>query len=207
MDLLEWQSMPKDSNTFIVQASSTNCDDAWMPFPIGMCYHYTKGRVIPTGEHDNLVLCAISPTTDQVRRPYGKNRPSILNTLTANGIGNQYVHPSEYYERLPTYKFVVSPEGNGIDCHRHYEALISGCIPIVERHCLTEEKYRGLPILWTDDYSEITPAYLNAKYEEMKTATYDFSRLRLDSYTPEMQEEIKRCGNFWMKRITGRDFY
>ena len=106
-----------------------------------------------------------------------------------------------------SYKFVVSPEGNGIDCHRHYEALLAGCIPIMERNALIEEKYRGCPILYTDDYSEITPTYLNAKYDEMKTQAYDFSRLFLEFYPPETQTEIKRCGNYWMKQLTGQTVY
>ena len=33
---------------------------------------------------------------------------------------------------LSKYKFIISPEGNGIDCHRHYEAILCGCIPIIE---------------------------------------------------------------------------
>jgi hypothetical protein len=102
---------------------------------------------------------------------------------------------------------VVSPEGNGIDCHRHYEALLAGCIPIVERNPLIEEKYKGCPILYTDDYSEITPAYLNARYEEMKTVVYDFSRLFLDYYSSEQQNEIKNCGNFWTLRLADRLAY
>lgn len=77
----------------------------------------------------------------------------------------------------------------------------------MERNPLIEEKYKGCPILYTDNYSEITPEYLTAKYEEMKIQTYDFSRLFLEFYPPETQNEIKRCGNYWMKKLTGRDVY
>jgi hypothetical protein len=102
---------------------------------------------------------------------------------------------------------VISPEGNGIDCHRHYEALLAGCIPIVEHNPLTEEKYRGCPVLYTHDYSEITPEYLDTKYEEMKNNVYDFSVLYLSYYPAELQSEIKRCGNYWMIRHTGQPVY
>jgi hypothetical protein len=112
-----------------------------------------------------------------------------------------------YFDTLPSYKFVISPEGNGIDCHRHYEALLAGCIPVIERNPVIEEKYKGCPILYTNDYSEITPAYLELKYEEMKTQTYDFSRLFLEFYPSETQAEIKRCGNYWMKQLTGQTVY
>jgi len=102
---------------------------------------------------------------------------------------------------------VISPEGNGIDCHRHYEALIAGCIPIIEDNSQIREKYKGCPILYTHDYSEITETYLIQKYTEMLDQTYDFAPLFLSTYTPEEQEEIKKCGNYWTQVTTNRDFY
>lgn len=204
MDLITWQTHPKNASSLIIQSSSTNEDDAWMPFPIGMGYHY---RPFQPGPHSQTVLCALNPYTDMRRRLTGQNRRTIMATLHANGISNTPLSPDVYFGTLPSYKFVISPEGNGIDCHRHYEALLAGCIPIVERNPLIEEKYKGCPILYTNDYSEITPEYLLAKYEEMKSKTYDFSRLFLDFYPPEMQSEIKRCGNYWMIRMTGRAIY
>jgi hypothetical protein len=32
--------------------------------------------------------------------------------------------------KIGKYKFVVSPEGNGVDCHRHYECIGLGAIPV-----------------------------------------------------------------------------
>lgn len=208
MSLSEWQATYKDESTFIVQASSMNMDDAWMPFPIGMQFTYGKmdlTRRLQMGPHDKLVLCAIGAETDQRRRPSGKNRASILGTLAMNGIQNGYT--SMYFQALPSYKFVVSPEGNGIDCHRHYEALMAGCIPIIERNPLVESKYAGCPVLWTDDYSEITPAYLERVYPEMLDKVYDFSRLHIGFYDFATRCHLKECGNFWMKRTLNKVWY
>jgi hypothetical protein len=108
---------------------------------------------------------------------------------------------------LPKYKFIISPEGNGIDCHRHYEALMAGCIPIIEDNELIREKYKGCPILYTKDYSEITKEYLESKYEEMKNKYYDFSRLFLNYYDDKTQIEIKNNGNYWGNRLTGKTWY
>lgn len=205
MTLSHWQSLRKSPQDLIVQASSTNEDDAWMPFPIGM--NYTFPGTVSVGDHSQTVLCALNPNTDGRRRPTGVNRHRILQTLAANGIQNEVVAQTAYFDRLPFYKFVVSPEGNGIDCHRHYEALLSGCIPIIERNPLVEQKYSGCPILWTVDYSEITPDYLALKYQEMSQQVYDFSRLFLRYYSPETQADIKRCGNYWMVRLGRAPFY
>lgn len=200
-----WQRMYKRPRELIVQASSTNEDDAWMPFPIGM--NYTYPGTFSFGDHSQLVLCAINPNTDMRRRPTGMNRHRALQNLAANGIGNGSIPPNAYFDTLPSYKFVISPEGNGVDCHRHYEALLAGCIPVIERNPLTEAKYVGCPILWTTDYSEITSEYLETKYVEMKSQVYDFSRLFLAYYPPEVQTEIKRCGNYWMVRHGKKPFY
>jgi hypothetical protein len=44
------------------------------------------------------------------------------------GNGGDY---ENYLINLKKHKFVVSPPGNGIDCHRNWEAIYLGCIPIV----------------------------------------------------------------------------
>ena len=201
--LREWQQMDNDVSNLIVQASAVDGSDSMQPFPIGMGYKY-KGQQLK-GPHDQTVLCAIATHTDQQRRPYGNNRKKIIKTLESNGIKNKLT--DNYFDDLSKYKFVVSPEGNGIDCHRHYEALIAGCIPIVEYNDHIQEKYKGCPILYTKDYTEITEAYLSKKYEEMLDTEYDFSKLMLDYYDEETIKEIKKCGNFWMKTHNGKEWY
>ena len=37
-----------------------------------------------------------------------------------------------YLMDVAQYKFAYSPEGNGIDCHRTYELILLGVIPILE---------------------------------------------------------------------------
>lgn len=207
MDLPTWQRTRKHTRDLIVQASSRNEDDAWMPFPIGMNYTFVGPEREQFGSRQNTVLCALNPFTDKTRRQSGVNRRSIINVLERNGIPNEKLTPDGYFQCLPTYKFVVSPEGNGIDCHRHYEALIAGCIPIIERNPLVEKKYHGCPILWTTDYSEITRDYLESKYNEMKNHVYDFSRLFIGFYPTHLQDQIKKCGNYWMMRHGKEPFY
>jgi hypothetical protein len=79
----------------------------------------------------------------------------------------------------------------------------------MEYNPLTEEKYKGCPILYTHDYSEITPIYLENKYKEMLDKQYDFSCLFLSTYDKETQKAIKESGNFWLERIeaTRRTWY
>jgi hypothetical protein len=209
--LREWQLKKKPIHDLIVQASSTDGRDRWQAFPIGMqysyIYNYKKGDSIQIGKHDNTVLCCITSNTDYKRRPRGLNRQLFVNILNNNKIVNNIIGHSDYFEKLPSYKFVISPEGNGIDCHRHYEALIAGCIPIIEHNTQIEKKYKNCPILYTKDYSEIKEEYLMKKYKEMLDTPYDFSRLFLSFYDKETQADIKKCGNFWMNKRTKEVWY
>lgn len=208
--LRTWQQQYKDPNQLIVQASAKDGSDAWQQFPIGMSWQYVlnhqKKQSIQLGEHSELLFCAIA-ITDWQRRPKSPNREFFLRNLNQNGFENQTLEHSIYFNSLPKYKFVVSPEGNGIDCHRHYEALLAGCIPIMEKNHLVEEKYSNLPILWTTDYSEITPSYLITKYDEMIEQTYDFSRLFMDYYDTKTQNNIEDYGNYWINKTTNLLWY
>lgn len=211
--LSSWQIREKPRSELLYNCSEFNHqNDEWVPFPIGMGWSliHSKSSLLDLqcGGHDDLVLCALNPDTDQRRRGSSSlHRRCILETLRSNGIQNTYIHGPSYFNALPTYKFIISPEGNGIDCHRHYEALMAGCIPIVEDHSGIREKYRGCPILYTKDYSEITPDYLEKVYREMVDREYDFRKVLLSSYSTEDQAQIRENGNYWSHRLSGRRWY
>ena len=93
----------------------------------------------------------------------------------------------QYMKSMVEHKFVVSPEGNGIDCHRHYEAILTKGIPIIQypaEHQVKRrwntpsymEKYEDLPVLWTDNYRRLHQKYLEETYLEMLETEYDFEK-------------------------------
>jgi hypothetical protein len=74
-------------------------------------------------------------------------------------------HP-KCYELISKYKFILSPQGAGLDCHRTWEALYLDIIPIVLSSSINEI-YDELPILVVNDWNDITEAFLNEKYNEI----------------------------------------
>ena len=64
------------------------------------------------------------------------------------------------WQNMILYKYVLSPHGNGLDCHRTWEALVLGCIPIVKTSPL-DHMFAGLPVLIVKDWSDITQELLN----------------------------------------------
>jgi hypothetical protein len=75
------------------------------------------------------------------------------------------------YRHQSQYACVISPFGNGYDCHRTWEALILGCIPIVKTSAL-DVLYQDLPVWIVQEWSDVTEAALNATIERFR-AHYD----------------------------------
>ena len=210
--LREWQQKQKSIEELIVQASATDGSDSWQPWPIGMGHEFLSYKGLfqqsQVGAHQQTVLCCFITGTDERRRKLGLNRRKIEYELHKKGIYNlPFVRKESYWKALLDHKFIISPEGNGIDCHRHYEALMAGCIPIVEDNPLIRQKYAGCPILYTKNYMDIKESFLQKKYQEMLDTQYDFSCLFLSHYTEEQQNKLKACGNYWMKKLAGKDYY
>jgi len=71
-----------------------------------------------------------------------------------------YLVPS-YQNRIESwllqsqFAFVASPRGGGVDCHRTWEALCLGCVPIVKSTGM-DDLYKGLPVWIVKDWSELT---------------------------------------------------
>jgi len=71
----------------------------------------------------------------------------------------------EYCADIAAHKYVLSPPGAGPDCHRHWEALALGAIPVVERS-VAMSQFEALPILFVDRWEDATPDMLDAMAAE-----------------------------------------
>ncbi len=101
----------------------------------------------------------------------------------------------EYISELAKHKFVISPPGLGPDCYRVWESCLVGTIPIVE-HSQMDALYEGLPILYIDDWEEVTEEFLLQKYEEMTSKTYSQEKLYMEYWIDIIE---KARANFWPK--------
>ena len=72
---------------------------------------------------------------------------------------------SQLWREKTRYAFVVSPRGHGLDCHRTWESLLLGNIPIVKRSPL-DSLYEGLPVVIVSEWDEITARSMKEWHDE-----------------------------------------
>jgi hypothetical protein len=154
--------------------------------------------------------CSLNTSPDRtVLNNYAKdNWSSFCTFIPFTPPLNSYVKPSCFegriridvtnpicYDEWQKYKFVLSPRGAGEDCHRTWEAIIVGCIPIV-KSSLLNELYEDLPILVVNDWNEITEEFLERKYTEITAKTYDMSKLSLEYWTNVIHRKMGNLTHF-----------
>jgi len=156
----------------------------------------------PGPERDQLVICCFDLTTDRSRR--GPIRATIAKTIQSGPLAlrNKPIPIDKYIEELGRSKFVISPEGDQVDCHRHYEAILMGAVPIIEDSPEARAKYGQMPVLFTTQrYAELTPAYLEAEYARILCGTYDLATMLLANHPPVVRTMILDYSRLWMSRF------
>ena len=66
------------------------------------------------------------------------------------------VNYTNFLLNLSRHKFVLSPRGNAIDCHRNWEVLYMRRVPVMKRYPYLEKLFRDWPVLFVDKYTDIT---------------------------------------------------
>lgn len=95
----------------------------------------------------------------------------------------------EYFTTLNKSRFVISPEGNGLDTHRIWEGLILNTLPIMINSSFSQNlKKLGVPGIYLKDWSELKK--LN-------------SEKLIELYNQEMLKDFDNLTNFnfWKSRI------
>jgi hypothetical protein len=178
--------------------------------PIGLDYHtmanndmFWGPRSAPKTQEELLI--AISSKA----RPLADRRPTAYTTFhfaihrgTRQQAYDQIPKELVYYEpehisreaswnKQIEYAFVVSPEGEGFDCHRTWEALCLGCIPIMISTPLND-MFEGLPVLIVQSWSDITAELLRRTQSEYgkKQWSKDSNKLLLKYWLDEIQSYL-----------------
>ena len=185
-----FNSKPKCIKKWYAQNANYKHEDL-IPLPIGIENHEgpNKGGSIDiqyllentdnfkiTNKIINKLYCNFNPQTNS-------NRINVANILIQKGISSFDIKRtfSDYCDTMKQFLFIASPKGNGIDCHRTWEALYMGCIPIVEKHFMYDS-YTNLPIIQIDSWEHLSIDTLTPYIQKYKTGNCFNNIQELDLY-------------------------
>ena len=187
-----------------------NCDDnthpKFIPIPIGIANQQWKHGNPKIFDHvlDHLekevyrpqekrLYINFSPGTNPVRRQllkFFKDKQIAFFAQNQSAQGYVHVAPVDFLWEVSRYRYVLSPWGNGLDCHRTWEALLMGAIPVVKTSTL-DPLYKDLPVIIVNDWTDITEDFLENKFQQMKATRFNREKLFMDYWT----DLIKTCKN------------
>lgn len=79
---------------------------------------------------------------------------------------------TDYIKHISTYQFIASPRGAGIDCHRTWEAMYLGIIPVVKDSPNTNSFAQiGLPLLVLPEWNDLHAIDQNKLTDIMRSFT------------------------------------
>jgi hypothetical protein len=193
-----FESKPKNIIKWFAQNVNHKNEDL-IPLPIGIENHTgpSKGNSIDLNFIKKFTqnYSHIEKKIDKIYCNFNLNnhhsRNNVKNFLLQNelcDLGTFGIPYELYCSEIRKYLFVASPRGNGIDCHRTWESLLMGSIPIVEKHFMYDS-YKNLPIIQINSWSKDEIIKNMEKYIELYYQDNLFTNM----------EEITM--SFWNKKI------
>ena len=109
-------------------------------------------------------------------------RNHCLNEINKHGLKMENKLPfKDYLRELSKSYFVISPNGNGIDCHKTWEALYLKTIPIVTKS-INIDFYKNYPIFVIDDWSEFNLSYFTIEEYYKIWNNFDTNKLIIKNF-------------------------
>ena len=94
----------------------------------------------------------------------------------------------EFWDVISAHRFFLSPLGLTYDGFKMFEALALGSIPIIQRLDHWAEAYDDLPVVMIDSWDDITPAAMEAWWDEL---------------SPKLPSVRERLGSeYWWSKIS-----
>lgn len=134
-----------------------------------------RQQMKPFHERSSLIYVNFTTTNDR----FGQRKSAleqIPNSLLE--INHNFTKRTENWRNITQHSFVLSPFGVGMDCHRTWEALCLGAIPILKAPNF-QKMFEDLPVLIVNEWSEITRELLDKTIEDFKTREFKYEKLTL----------------------------
>ena len=196
----------------IIKWYTTNCGlnfSKLVPIPIGLPYNLKKDPCMQEKEFED-VKKTLRPlretnykavTNFQHQMEYLDDKFKKIKLTTRKQV-YEILKEKQYITFLPKQDcvdfwkscdetmFVISPFGNGPDCHRTWEALCLGRVPIIQKFPMNS-MFENLPVVIVNDWNEVTEDFLKKQYnmilENYKKGIYSFEKLKLSYWQSKIR--------------------
>lgn len=165
------------------------------PLPIGL-----ENRTSPRGD-----LCIYGEVKEEMGEPervaklyvnfknhYGRKkvflalkRNRMLGRLNSMLVVDAKGH-AEYLRDLCKCWFVVSPFGYGPDCHRTWDALYMGSIPIILTSPM-DSIYDDLPVIIVKSWGHLSDRFLSREFEKLQNVTFNMEKLNIQYWFDQIE--------------------
>jgi hypothetical protein len=161
-----------------------------------LCFIHEKIHPVPIGiansmwEHGNLEALQTCKNHIRTKQLYvnfneytnSDKRKPCLSALSNYGI-LPMVNFKDHIKRLSEYVSCACPPGNGVDTHRLWESLYTGCVPVVIRSPFIETLMyytnNQLPLIILDSWEEYDTEKNVPKVERIEALTVDYYRRQI----------------------------
>ena len=88
---------------------------------------------------------------------------------------------AEMWHRNAQYFFTISPRGRGMDCHRTWESILLGSVPVIPDLPINS-LFQTLPVVIVKDWAQVTPQFLEQEQQRILSQTFDFAPVLLETW-------------------------
>lgn len=156
-------------------------NDSIIPIPLGIKTHkgsYLEPQYMSQWFSENVNSLRLNEKEEVIYVNFNltnSSRKNLVDSLSHLNLKITNNLPfNKYIEDMSRCRFVLSPPGNGVDCHRTWEALYVGCVPIVIKNKLYNF-FNDLPILQVDNFKDIN----NDMLINFKNKTFNYEKLSI----------------------------
>lgn len=185
--------LPILNHSRLIKWFGMNCHilhDKLQPIPIGIA-----NECWPHGDKQSLLDIANDTSISKTGLIYSNfNKSTNLNQRhdvnnILKDIKDLYIETNkktykEYLYTVKQHKFIISPPGNSVDCHRIWESIYVGTVPIVLKS-VPMVYFKDCPILFINDWKDLFEVDLEEKYNTIINKSKE-----------------KACFNFYRNLIT-----
>lgn len=125
-------------------------------------------------ENRNVKMCMTNAVI------HNKSRLTFAKALENKAEMFDYIRGNRQYcwDKHQHYTCVLSPIGNGLDCHRTWEALVLNTVPIINSPTLSR-LCANLPVIVVDDWSKVTREFIMDQLQVIREQKYTNDKLTL----------------------------